>query len=142
MLEGQTMNRISQYYNNQDMNKFLHVEFEKFDPRIIQNVIKQNNEEDEEEYNDSGYGGQESSSHKIIVSQDSQMLQTLNLWIGHCNVGITNKLVELIENVDGVETLDIISKYRFRVGIGKLFEEKKVKTTISDTINEYVKPTV
>lgn len=146
-------NRISHYFENPDQNqkktmnsnnKFLHVEFEKFDPRIIQNVVKQNNEQTDEYDDDdsssygSSYGSPDSVSQKIIVSQDSQMLQTLNLWIGHCNIGITNKLVKLLEEVDGIETLDIISKYRFRVGIGKLFSEKTVKHSISDTINSYL----
>ncbi len=135
-------NRIAKYFPTLELtmtnNKFNHVEFEKFDPSITQNIVREFSNDDEIE----GYvenEQEEFGNEKVTVTQDNQMLQTLNLWIGHCNVDITPILVNKLKFVNGVETLDIMTRYRFRVGIAKLFDENTVKTEIAATIDRSVK---
>ena len=57
-----------------------------------------------------------------------------NFWNGHTNFGITGRVAFLIEKVVGVETLDIFTRYRFRIGIGKAFEQRKVMRAIEEAI--------
>ena len=42
-------------------------------------------------------------------------------WIGHTNFEITYPIQDSIEKIEGVEMLVILSRYRFLIGIGKLF---------------------
>ena len=127
------VNRIEQYYTtmtpNQQADKFKNIEFEKFDPRIIQNVEEESLDEDgEASYEDHQ---EKSGIKRMIISQDSQLLNTLSLWIGHCKQDITRKKIQEIIQIEGVETLDVITRYRFRVGVGKLFKDNEVKHRIA-----------
>lgn len=57
-----------------------------------------------------------------------------NFWIGHTNFSICKNTARLIESADGVETLDIFTRYRFRIGIGKIFEDRDVMRSIEERI--------
>jgi hypothetical protein len=57
-----------------------------------------------------------------------------NFWVGHTNFNISPSLGVLIEEADGVETLDIFTRYRFRIGIGKAFKDINVMKNIEQQI--------
>lgn len=57
------------------------------------------------------------------------------LWYLHTNFEITLQDVENIEQVPGVESLDTYSRYRLRVGFGKLFDLEKVKEDIESMLD-------
>jgi len=42
-------------------------------------------------------------------------------WMGHTNFDITRKVQNAIAKVPGVESLDVFTRYRFRLSIGKAF---------------------
>ena len=63
--------------------------------------------------------------------------KTFNFWIGHTNFSITKGVHELIESIDGVETFDIFTRYRFRIGIGKLFKSVDVRREIDKGLLDY-----
>lgn len=56
--------------------------------------------------------------------------KTYNFWIIHTNFDIGDKEKSILEKLPGVETLDIFTRYRVRIGIGKVFDEDDVKTEI------------
>jgi hypothetical protein len=64
--------------------------------------------------------------------------EIFNFWIGHSNFSITKDIASIIEQSDGVEVLDIITRYRFRVGIGKIFTDRDVMKKINDNVYEYI----
>lgn len=70
----------------------------------------------------------------IPYTENTASGKIFNFWIGHTNFNISNDVVSTIENTEGVETLDVFTRYRFRIGIGKVFDESKVKTTIAKNI--------
>lgn len=57
-----------------------------------------------------------------------------NFWVGHTNFSITRNISDTIETTDGVETLDVFTRYRFRIGIGKAFESREVMRSIEERI--------
>jgi|694.fasta_scaffold54157_6 hypothetical protein len=61
-----------------------------------------------------------------------------NFWLGHTNFNISKKISNLIESCDGVEILDIFTRYRFRVGIGKCFNDSDTMKNINDIVYESV----
>lgn len=59
-----------------------------------------------------------------------------NFWIGHTNFNITKNVKEIIENTDGVEILDVFTRYRFRIAVGKCFEDADVMASINQNVYE------
>lgn len=57
-----------------------------------------------------------------------------NFWIGHTNFDIDYVTGHLIEKTLGVETLDIFTRYRFRIAIGKAFEDRDIMKLIETNI--------
>jgi|LULG01.1.fsa_nt_gb hypothetical protein len=55
-------------------------------------------------------------------------------WLGHTNFNITPKIKSLIEEIEGVEALKILTRYRFFVGVAKLFDFKDVRIEIERAI--------
>jgi hypothetical protein len=52
------------------------------------------------------------------------------MWMGHTNFSITPEVVEVIKSVPGVEVLQIMTRYRFIIGVGELFDIRDVRSTI------------
>lgn len=65
-----------------------------------------------------------------------------NFWVGHTNFNITKNIVDIIEECDGVELLDIFTRYRFRIGIGKCFNDSDTMKQIADKIDEFLNTTI
>ena len=61
-----------------------------------------------------------------------------NFWVGHTNFDITSKAAKVIEKTPGVEILDIFTRYRFRIGIGKCFSDSETMKLINDRLYEEV----
>jgi hypothetical protein len=51
-------------------------------------------------------------------------------WLGHTNFNISQEVKNCIENIEGVEVLKVLTRYRFFVGIAKMFDFKKVRVEI------------
>lgn len=51
-------------------------------------------------------------------------------WIGHTNFSLTEGDKIRLDMVDGIEVLRIMSRYRFFIGIGKLFDLKSVRPQV------------
>lgn len=74
----------------------------------------------------------------IPVTENTASGKIFNFWTGHTNFDITPKVALLIEQTPGVETLDVFTRYRFRIAIGKAFKDAKVMQKINDTVYEYL----
>lgn len=70
----------------------------------------------------------------LPLTENTSIGQIFNFWVGHTNFDITKKIASIIENTDGVETLDIYTRYRFRVGIGKAFVDSDIMRDINNNV--------
>lgn len=61
-----------------------------------------------------------------------------NFWTGHTNFTINKDIGNIIEACEGVETLDIFTRYRFRIAIGKAFNDSKIMRYLNSIIYEYI----
>jgi hypothetical protein len=73
----------------------------------------------------------------IPYNENTAASSIFNFWVGHTNFDISSEICSLIEEADGVETLDIFTRYRFRVGIGKVFDDGEIMRQINNLINQY-----
>ena len=64
------------------------------------------------------------------------LMSTFDCWIGHTNFDITPSVKKILNEVNGVEVLKICSRYRFFIGVGKMFEFKTVRENIERIIKD------
>lgn len=62
--------------------------------------------------------------------------EKFDCWIGYTNFDITQNVSDLIECVDGVEALEVMSRYTFFLGVGKMFNFRDVRLGIESLILE------
>ena len=61
-------------------------------------------------------------------------MKQFECWMGYTNFNITGQIQKNIENVNGVELLSVISRYRFFIGVGKLFNFKTVRIDVENLL--------
>jgi hypothetical protein len=117
---------------------------------ILQNIAATNlhvDEDDDEEDDEDTYieESDDDKNLKIIspllpitnqLIDDITMLSTFDCWIGHTNFDVTPTIKNILNKVPGVEVLKICSRYRFFIGIGKMFDFKDVRQYIEDSLLE------
>ena len=121
-----------------------HYKFEDLELKSTEEVAEF--EELEEEFQDPEFDSVEQHMFKFLitdhgavpVNNNHSIDKVFNFWTGHTNFSITPKIAKQIELVEGVEVLDIITRYRFRVGVGKLFKGNEVMGSVQRTIKNHV----
>jgi hypothetical protein len=72
----------------------------------------------------------------IPINENTASGKIFNFWLGHTNFDITKKIFDIIEKTEGVETLDIFTRYRFRISVGKAFTDSVVMKDIQESAYE------
>lgn len=68
------------------------------------------------------------------LMDDISMLSSYDCWLGHTNFDITNEVKDKLDATSGIEVLKICSRYRFFIGIGKMFDFTEVRQFIEESI--------
>lgn len=61
-----------------------------------------------------------------------------NFWVGHANFNLSEEVFEIIDECEGVEILDPFTRYRFRIGVGKCFQDKEVMSGVNTAVYNYI----
>lgn len=85
--------------------------------------------------------------HKVIISDmgiipvydKKALIGVLNFWIGHTDFPISHPICELIADTPGVESFEVMSPYRMRISIAKLFTVEKVTKEIGERVSSFFK---
>jgi len=77
----------------------------------------------------------------LPLTEQSLASTYFKFWVGHTNFKITPEFYKIISNVDGVESINVFSPYRFRIGIAILFKDRTVMTQIRQKTIDYIKVT-
>lgn len=70
----------------------------------------------------------------VPMSEHTKASDRFNFWVGHTNFDLTPNIARVISSTPGVETLDIWTRYRFRVSVGRAFDSQEVKKAIVDVV--------
>lgn len=71
----------------------------------------------------------------IPMTEHTRAGKLFNFWTAHTNFSITEEIKDIIDNTDGVETLDIFTRYRWRISIGKAFNSWEVKEALMKALH-------
>lgn len=55
-------------------------------------------------------------------------------WIGHTNFPLDDEMIDILDSIPGVECLERLTRYRFFIGVGKMFNFVCVRTLIQQEL--------
>ena len=62
------------------------------------------------------------------------IMNQFDCWMGYTNFDITKSVEETIESTEGVELLSVMTRYRFFLGVGKMFSFSDVRRSIDSKL--------
>lgn len=80
------------------------------------------------------------NNENIAIPISKQLLADMNIvvnfdcWVGHTNFDITHETKNILDAIQGVEVLKIFSRYRFFIGVARMFKFKDVRASIEKSI--------
>jgi len=74
----------------------------------------------------------------LPLTEQSPASSYFKFWVGHTNFKITPKFHRIMSNVEGVESIDVFTPYRFRIGIAKLFKDRTVMSQVRKNMVDYI----
>ena len=74
----------------------------------------------------------------LPITEKTRASNYFKLWVGHSNFKLTEDFYKIIGGSSGVEALDILTPYRFRIAIGKMFVDRDVMKTVRDFMVEHI----
>ena len=114
-----------------------HIQFVKWEDPYIKN--KEEKEEEEELVWQEPFPQKAFLSPFGSMSLDVPITNQFKLYIMHTNFNISERVAKIVESIPGVETLDIFSRYRCRVGIGRLFLPREVFRNIRNAVKKVLR---
>ncbi len=70
----------------------------------------------------------------MIHDDDLNPYREFEFWVGHTNFDITQEVFDVLNSAPGVEALQLISRYRFIIGVGKLFAFQDVRADLQSRL--------
>ena len=74
----------------------------------------------------------------LPLTEQNMASKYFKFWVGHSNFKLTKEFYNVIGRHPGIETLEILTPYRFRVAICKMFVDRDVMTSVRDTMVQYI----
>tara|TARA_R110002050_G_scaffold83168_4_gene177734 strand:- start:2853 stop:3293 length:441 start_codon:yes stop_codon:yes gene_type:complete len=72
------------------------------------------------------------------LTEQSLASSHFKFWVGHTNFKLLNAHRKTIGSVAGIETMDILTPYRFRIAVAKLFVDREVMSKVRKSLLETV----
>jgi hypothetical protein len=101
-----------------------------FDGGLYNHLEQRGEEEDDEETGE--YMLEFPMTRQIISNIETSI--NFNCWFGHTNFDIKHSTVKKIDEAEGIELLEVISRYRFLIGVGKAFEFPNVRANLEQIL--------
>lgn len=83
-----------------------------------------------------GFGPVQSSAPMVPLDEKTMeniyLANNFDCWMGHTNFNISEAVKDQLCNMEGVEILKICSRYRFFLGVGRMFDFKNVRQKIEE----------
>lgn len=76
----------------------------------------------------------------IVLNMDESLAgeiavaSNFDCWVAHTNFNLTENIKNQLDCVDGVEMLKVFSRYRFLIGIGRMFDFTEVRANIESKL--------
>ena len=108
---------------------------------IVENFYEENYDEEDSEVAEDALLFLEKIPHLVTtpmgmyqLHDKMNVMNQFECWMGYPNFDVTHSIRDKIEKVEGVELLNVTARYRFFVGIGKLFNFPDVRLAIENAL--------
>ena len=110
---------------------------------LIKKLAQEEDDDDDDDYgDDEKYNGADSEKSSNIpfiqlsddLASEFSLASSFDCWVGHTNFDITPTVRKILDSVEGVEILKICSRYRFFIGVGRMFDFSDVRGNIEKTL--------
>ena len=64
------------------------------------------------------------------IASEIALANNFDCWVAHTNFNLTESIKNELDEVEGIEILRIFSRYRFLIGVGKMFEFTDVRKNV------------
>ena len=121
-----------------DRNKYFDGQEVEFMDIMQKEKEKEKREKDEDEEESPELKGSKvfMGPHGIIpINFHNIPSKQYNFWVYHTNFNVSEKVLLLMNKIEGVEVLKLWTRYRGWIGIGRLFNEEEVFENIRKKIN-------
>ena len=110
--------------------------------RIHQSMSEMINEYQVKDNNDNGFDtemqmqSEELDQQHLMLNLDESISTEIALannfdcWVAHTNFNLTESIKNELDAIEGIEILRIFSRYRFLVGVGRMFEFTDVRKNV------------
>ena len=70
------------------------------------------------------------------LTEQSLASNHFKFWVGHTNFKLLKKHSKIIGSVEGIESVDILTPYRFRISVAKLFVDRDAMAKVRKVLLE------
>ena len=70
------------------------------------------------------------------VASEVSVTTNFDCWLGYTNFELTESMKKQLDKIEGIELFQIRHRYRFFIGIGKMFDFTTVRQKIEETFLE------
>ena len=70
------------------------------------------------------------------LTEQSRASNHFKFWVGHTNFKLLKKHSKIIGSVEGIESVDILTPYRFRISVAKLFVDRDAMAKVRKALLE------
>jgi len=75
----------------------------------------------------------------LPIVNSSLVSNNFKFWVGHCNFKLYEVYLPILKEIDGVESVEVLTPYRFRISIGKMFKDSDVMNKITQAMTKLAK---
>ena len=75
----------------------------------------------------------------LPLTEQTRASNYFKLWVGHSNFKLTEDFYKVIGQQPGIEALDILTPYRFRIAVGQMFIDRDVMKDVRDKMVSHVR---
>lgn len=122
--------------------KSQHLEVEPLTGKIVEPEYNEDDYDEDYFGNDENYVIQKIQTQNVMstpfglwrIDDSMNPYKHFKLWLADTNFSIIPQVVEIIEKIPGVEILQVISRYKFIIGVGELFDIRDVRVAIENSL--------
>ncbi len=74
----------------------------------------------------------------LPLTEQNMASKYFKFWVGHSNFKLTEDFFQVIGHHPGIETLDILTPYRFRIAVGQMFVDRDVMKGVRDIMVSHI----
>jgi|TARA_R110000765_G_scaffold277144_2_gene375107 hypothetical protein len=108
---------------------------------IVENFYEENYQEEDSQITEDALSFLEKIPHLVStpmgmyqLHDKMNVMNQFECWMGYTNFDITHSVKDKIEKIEGVELLSVTSRYKFFLGVGKLFNFSEVRLAIENAL--------